>query len=186
MHPADEAAAEFRQKVPSGWKPLAGTGYALSPGPMRVPSVPVAPLECDGSCRGGRWPSWRRRSPAATRSGGGAAGTVRRDPAPDRRLARTAHCGGLTGANHDSDGAKGRTMRRRLEEPGGRSREARGVAFPSFMRASLAPPAGLPIDERPFEEHRRTHEAEVIRGISGRGRVRLVAYGAVSSPGGTS
>ena len=33
------------------------------------------------------------------RRGGGAARPVRRDPAPDRPLARTARCGGLTGAN---------------------------------------------------------------------------------------
>ena len=33
--------------------------------------------------------------------------------------------------------------------------DARRVAFSSFMRASLATPAGLPIDERPSEEHRR-------------------------------
>ena len=44
--------------------------------------------------------------------GGGAAVVLRRDPAPDRPLARTARCGGQTGANHGAAGCEGRTMRR--------------------------------------------------------------------------
>ena len=57
-----------------------------------------------------RAPRPLRRVPAGR--GGGAAGAVRRDPAPDRPLARTARGGGLTGADHGAAGAEGRTMRR--------------------------------------------------------------------------
>jgi hypothetical protein len=42
-----------------------------------------------------------------------AAGAVRRDPAPDRPIARTAHGDGLKEADHGTAGAEGRTMRRR-------------------------------------------------------------------------
>jgi hypothetical protein len=45
--------------------------------------------------------------------GGGAAGVVRRDPAPDRPLARTARGGGLTGASDGMDEVEGEAMRRR-------------------------------------------------------------------------
>jgi N-acyl-L-homoserine lactone synthetase len=43
-----------------------------------------------------------------------AVGTRRQDPSPDRPLARTAPCGGLTGANHGTAAAEWRATRRRL------------------------------------------------------------------------
>ena len=52
-----------------------------------------------------RAPRPLRRLPA--RRGGRAASAVRRDPAPDRPLARTAHGGGLTGADHGAARAEG-------------------------------------------------------------------------------
>jgi hypothetical protein len=58
-------------------------------------------------------------------------------------------------------GAEGGTMRRRLVEPAGRTREDARGGFPSFMRASLAPPAGLPIRDHPFEEHRRARRSRL-------------------------
>ena len=87
--------------------------------------------------------------------GGDAAHHVRRGPVPDQPLARTAPCGGLTGARHGAAGAEGSTMRRRLKEPAGRTRESTSGGLPSFTRWSLPLPAGIPIDEHPFEEHRR-------------------------------
>ena len=42
--------------------------------------------------------------------GGGAASALRRDPAPNRPLARAARGGGLTGASDEAGGAEGRTM----------------------------------------------------------------------------
>src|SRR4051794_40336278 len=64
-------------------------------------------------------------------------------------------------------GAEGRTMRRRLGEPAGRTREDARGGLPSFTRASLAPPAVLPVDEHPFEEHRRARRLR----LSGESRV---------------
>jgi hypothetical protein len=52
-------------------------------------------------------------------------------------------------------GAEGRTLHRKSEEPAGGTREEAGGGLPSFTRASLTPPVVLPIDEHPFEEHRR-------------------------------
>src|SRR4051794_6040513 len=52
-----------------------------------------------------RAPRPLRRVPA--RRGGGAEGTVRRDPAPDRPLARAARCDRLTEAGDGADGAEG-------------------------------------------------------------------------------
>jgi predicted transposase YbfD/YdcC len=64
-------------------------------------------------------------------------------------------------------GAEGRTMRRELGEPAGRTREDARGGLPSFTRASLAPPAGHPIDEHPFQEHRRARR----RRLSGESRL---------------
>ncbi len=58
-------------------------------------------------------------------------------------------------------------MRRRLEEPAGRIREDARGGVQSFIRASLAPPASLPIDERPSEEHRPARR----RRLSGESRL---------------
>ena len=52
-----------------------------------------------------RAPRPLRRLPAGR--GGGAARAVRRDPAPDRPPARTARCGGLTGADHGGGRSRG-------------------------------------------------------------------------------
>ena len=77
------------------------------------------------------------------RRGGDAASALRRDPAPDRPLARTAHGSGLTGADHGAASVEGRTMRRRSVEPAG-SRRAdlrRGLASPTpTLAAALAAP----------------------------------------------
>ena len=83
------------------------------------------------------------------RRGGGAASAVRRDPAPDRPLARTAHGGGLTGADHGAASVEGRTMRRRSVEPAG-SRRAdlrRGLASPTPTVAAAL--AGLRLTHNP-------------------------------------
>src|SRR5687768_15718342 len=61
-------------------------------------------------------------------------------------------------------------MRRRLGEPAGRTREDARSGLPSSTRASLAPSAGLPIDEHPFEEHRRARR----RRLSGESRLTAV------------
>ena len=68
--------------------------------------------------------SWSRSVPGSSDMGGTrlpagrgaavAAGTLRQDPSPDRPLARTARCGGLTGANHGTAAAEWRAVRRRL------------------------------------------------------------------------
>ena len=71
-------------------------------------------------------------------------------------------------------GAEGRTMRRRLEEPAGRTREDARGGLPSFTRASLAPPAGIPIDEHPFDEYRRAQRP----GLSGESRLKSVKLSA--------
>ena len=55
-------------------------------------------------------------------------------------------------------GAEGRTMCRRLEEPAGRTREDALGGLRSFKRASFTPPADLPVDDYPLEEHRRAQE----------------------------
>src|SRR4051812_30059206 len=68
-------------------------------------------------------------------------------------------------------GGKGGTINRRVEEPGGRRREDARGDVPSFVRASLAPPAGIPIDESPSEEHRRAPR----RRLSGGSRLRVPA-----------
>ena len=62
--------------------------------------------QAPGSCRTGG-------TCLPARRGGGAASAVRRDPAPDRALARTAHGSGLTGADHGGASVEGRTMRRK-------------------------------------------------------------------------
>ncbi len=59
-------------------------------------------------------------------------------------------------------------MHRRLGEPAGRAWEDARSGLPSFTRASLAPPAGLPTDQHPFEEHRRARR----RRLSGESRLR--------------
>ncbi len=64
-------------------------------------------------------------------------------------------------------GAEGRTMRRRLGEPAGRTREDARGGLPSFTRASLASPAGLLIDEHFFKEHRRARRLR----LSGKSRL---------------
>ena len=74
---------------------------------------------------------------------------VRRDPAPDRPLARTAHGSGLTGADHGAASVEGRTMRRRSVEPAG-SRRAdlrRGLASPTPTVAAAL--AGLRLTHNP-------------------------------------
>ena len=114
------------------------------------------------------------RAPRAVRGlparrGGGAAGAVRRDPAPDRPLARTAHGSGLTGADHGAASVEGRTMRRRsgrarrkpVARPVARSRIAHGDRGPAF--------GGSSVDAQPFEEHRRTRDRRLS------GRCRLIA-----------
>ena len=63
---------------------------------------------------------------------------------------------GLTGADHEAAGVGGRTMRRGLGKVAESLR-----AQPRSGPASLTPPvtaplAGLPVDEPPLKEHRRT------------------------------
>ena len=99
-----------------------------------------------------RAPRPLRRVPAGR--GGGAAGAVRRDPAPDRPLARTARCGGLTGADHGAAGAEGRTMRRDRpaapEQPGSACGPGSGgSSAPGIRRQTCAP-----IDREAAEEQR--------------------------------
>ena len=90
-----------------------------------------------------------RRLPAGR--GRRAAGTVRRDPAPDQPLARTAR-GRLIGVNDGAAGTEGRTMRRWLEEPAERPRPAPGSGLTLPTLPVIAPPFGLLVDQRPFEE----------------------------------
>src|SRR3954451_3297769 len=67
-------------------------------------------------------------------------------------------------------GAEGRTMCRRLGGPAGRTWKAARDGPPAFAWASPTPPAGLPIDEPAFAEHRRAAK----RRPSGESRVWLI------------
>ncbi len=58
-------------------------------------------------------------------------------------------------------------MRRRSVKPAGSPRADSRSGLASLTLPVTAPPAGLPVDERPFEEHRRTQE----RRLSGQCRV---------------
>src|SRR3712207_97475 len=49
-------------------------------------------------------------------------------------------------------------MRRRLSKPAESPRAASGSGLASLTLPVIAPPAGLLVDERPVEEHRRTQE----------------------------
>src|SRR3982751_3934835 len=48
--------------------------------------------------------------------GGSAARRIRRDPAPDRPLARAARCGGLTGADHGSGQCRGENHAPKIDQ----------------------------------------------------------------------
>src|SRR3954462_5886989 len=78
-------------------------------------------------------------------------------PLPDAGCALAAR-GRLIGVDDGVAGAEGRTLRRRMEELAERPRPASGSDLTSPMLPVIAPPVGLLVDERPFEEHRRTQE----------------------------
>ena len=68
------------------------------------------------------------------RRGGGAAGALRRDPAPDRPLARTAHGSGLTGADHGAASVEGRPCAEGRRDPPGDPKQTHEAA-PTFHDA---------------------------------------------------
>src|SRR5215212_5061684 len=70
--------------------------------------------------------------------GGGAAGAVRRDPAPDRALARAARCGGLTRADLGAARAEGTIVRRDRPDGPKKTGSAPGPRFSGSSRPRSA------------------------------------------------